>query len=70
MRINSGYEILYAHKLDEETEVVLGVCHSSKMYVTWKCSNSNNYYWGHYFEDEIKALEDLICRIKEEVNHV
>jgi hypothetical protein len=30
--------------------------------VTWEYSPRGGYYWGHYFEDELAAVQDLIDR--------
>jgi hypothetical protein len=37
------------------------------MFVTWKCSGGSNYYWGHYFTDELSAKRDLLQRAKDEL---
>lgn len=67
MRENSGYIIIYAYRLNENEEIVLGKSKSANMFVTWLCRNQTDYYWGHYTEDEITALEDMVNRIKAEV---
>ena len=70
MRENCNYIITYAYRLNEEEEIVLGKNQSSAgtEFVTWMCNNQGrNYFWGHYFDKEIDALEDLIERIKKEV---
>jgi hypothetical protein len=70
MRENCDYIITYAYRLNEEEEIVLGKKQSSKRteFVTWMCNNQGrNYFWGHYFDNEIDALEDLVERIKKEI---
>lgn len=70
MRENCDYVITYSYRLNEEEEIVLGKNNSSAgtMFVTWMCNNNgNNYFWGHYFDKEVDALEDFVKRIKEEV---
>jgi hypothetical protein len=49
-------------------EFVLG-CHrgSPDMFVTWKCSGGNDYYWGHYYTDELAAKRDLLQRAQTEL---
>lgn len=70
MRKNCDYIITYAYRLNEEEEIVLGKKQSGKWtdFVTWMCNNQGrNYFWGHYFDNEIDALEDLVERIKKEI---
>ena len=71
MRENCNYIIVYSYRLGEDEEVVLGrrENHDRKpSFVTWMCNNKgNNYFWGHYFEDEVDALQDFVNRVKEEV---
>ena len=69
MRENCDYIITYADRLNEEEEIVLGKNQSSAgtEFVTWMCSNENYYFWGHYFNNEVAGLEDLLKRIKTEV---
>jgi hypothetical protein len=40
------------------------------MFVTWKCSGGSNYYWGHYFTDELSAKRDLLQRAKDELERL
>lgn len=70
LRINEDYTIIWAIRLDDETEVVLGRMESKRlattMYVTWECKKRNHYYWGHYFSDDPeKAKNDLLTRADE-----
>ena len=70
MRENCNYIITYAYRLNEEEEIVLGKNQSGSRteFVTWMCNNQGqSYFWGHYFDKEIDALEDLLERIKKEV---
>lgn len=68
MRENCNYEIIYAFRINEKEEIVLGKLANEQVteFVTWICSEGNNYFWGHYFDDEIASLEDLLERIKTE----
>ena len=61
-RINAGYAIV-SNIVAGEFEFVLG--HNPKapsQFVTWEYSPRGGYYWGHYFEDELAAVQDLIDR--------
>ncbi len=61
-RKNAGY-IITNHITIGDSEIVLGV-HETKpnMFVTWECSNKNDYYWGHYFTDLCSAQCDFCER--------
>lgn len=67
-RINADYRIVDSIHVGE-VEFVLGV-HTARtnMYVTWRCSQGENYYWGHYYTDELATKRDLIQRVQEELN--
>ena len=40
-------------------------------FVTWKCKKGEkDYYWGHYCNDRLTALEDLCNRALEEVHYL
>lgn len=70
MRKNCDYIITYAYRLNEKEEIVLGKKQIGEWteFVTWMCNNQGqNYFWGHYFVNEIDALEDLVERIKKEI---
>jgi hypothetical protein len=70
MRENYNYIIIYAYRLNEEEEIVLGKKQIGEWthFVTWMCNNQGrNYFCGHYFDNEIDALEDLVERIKKEI---
>lgn len=61
-RINAGYAIV-SEIVVGEFEFVLG--HNPKApspFVTWEYSPRGGYYWGHYFEDELAAVLDLLER--------
>ncbi len=66
-RINEGYTISDSIHIGE-TEFVLGVNdHQPAMFVTWQCTGGNNYFWGHYHDDPLKAQKDLLDRAGEEL---
>ena len=69
MRLHAGYKIIYSSQIDHTTEIVLGWDIMNGMYVTWMCIDRNNYFWGHYFRDEVDALLDLADRIRKEKNN-
>lgn len=69
MRINEGYEIIYSSQINNGVEAILAFNRKSGMYVTWLCKDGNNYFWGHYFSNEVEALRDLASRIEEEKNN-
>ncbi len=61
-RKNEGYIITNAITIGD-SEIVLGV-HETKpnMFVTWECTDKNNYFWGHYFQNLISAQKDFCER--------
>lgn len=66
-RVNQGYRIIAAIPVGE-AEFVLGVHERCpQQYVTWKCSDGTDYYWGHYYSDRLKATDDLCKRALAEV---
>lgn len=67
IRSNQGYIITSSVHVGA-AEYVLGVSEKApSQYVTWKCSNGEDYYWGHYFSDQFAAEKDLITRAQEEI---
>lgn len=61
-RKNAGYIITSSITIGE-SEIVLGV-HEIKpdMFVTWECTDKNNYFWGHYFTSLLTAQKDFCER--------
>ena len=61
-RENAGYVIANAITIGD-SEIVLGV-HKTRpnMFVTWECTNKNNYYWGHYSSTLLSAQRDFCER--------
>lgn len=40
-------------------------------FVTWKCrTGEKNYFWGHYYNDRMTAIEDLCQRALEEIQYL
>lgn len=70
VRINQGYIITDSCHVGD-SKFVLGV-HSTapQQFVTWKCSNQTDYYWGHYFSDLFAAQKDLVARAQEELQYL
>lgn len=67
LRINAGYVISDSIHVGD-SEFVLGVSqYIPNDYVTWKCKDGTNYFWGHYHSDPIKAVKDLVSRAMEEI---
>ena len=59
-RENAGYLITDSCHVGD-SEFVLGV-HLTEphQFVTWKCTNQTDYYWGHYFSDLFSAQKDRL----------
>lgn len=69
-RTNAGFQIIDSIFIGE-SEFVLGVNQATPtMYVTWKCADRHNYYWGHYHTDQIAAKRDLLKRANEELDFI
>ena len=66
-RKNAGYIITNSITIGE-SEIVLGV-HETRPneFVTWECSGKDNYYWGHYFSDQLRAQKDFLERALDKV---
>ncbi len=63
-RENAGYLITDSCHVGD-SEFVLGV-HLTEphQFVTWKCTNQTDYYWGHYFSDLFSAQKDFVARAR------
>ena len=69
-RNNAGYEIFDSIKIGKAEFVVGKNIHAPSQYVTWECSNGNNYFWGHYFSDRSEALRDMYSRAEAEISFI
>ncbi len=69
-RINAGYEIFDSIKIGKAEFVVGKNIHALSQYVTWECSNGDNYFWGHYFSDRSEALRDMYSRAEAEISFI
>jgi len=69
-RSNCGYTIVQSLTIGD-SEFVLG--HNPEApnpYVTWKCSNGDYYFWGHYSNDRLTADRDLLTRAGQELERL
>ena len=66
-RENAGYTIVGSMEIGNK-EIVLGQMDSQygTKFVTWECTGGGNYYWGHYFDNELEAKADFCRRSMEE----
>ena len=61
-RSNVGYLITNAICIGD-TEYVLGENPDAPArFATWACRDGDYYYWGHYTNDRLAALRDLLDR--------
>ena len=70
-RTNAGYTIIACVSIPD-CEYVLGEKQAENKepkYVTWYCTNGENYYYGHYTNDKNDALLTLYKRAKKEINY-
>ena len=67
-RTNAGYKIIKVVALPY-TEFVLGEKETDygTKYVTWRCNNQTDYYYGHYIDNFDLAMLDLYERVQDEV---
>ena len=69
-RENAGYVITDSCHVGE-SEFVLGVhLTAPQQFVTWKCKDRTDYYWGHYFSSLFEAQKDFVLRAQEEVQYL
>lgn len=67
--INQGYVITDRIQVDPDNAFVLGFNPKAPQpFVTWKCGQNDYYYYGHYFNDQDKAIRDLCARVIEELD--
>ena len=65
-RTNEGYEITDSIRVGD-VEFVLGSNPAAPaQYVTWRCNNGTDYYWGRYFTDIYAARRSLYERALEQ----
>lgn len=68
-RICAGYIITQSIKV-KDSEFVLGEHPKKDMYVTWRCKDGDNYFWGHYTSNRYDALKDLCQRAEKEIDYL
>lgn len=74
-RTNEEWTIEDAIRLNDHEEVVLGTrpnkyAPNGIEYVTWLCTNGDNYFWGHYTYNMKSAKLDLLERAKNEIKRM
>lgn len=66
-RTNAGFVITTSIPVGN-VEFVMGVnMKNPNSFVTWKCKEQTDYFWGHYMDSLLKATKDLCQRAMEEV---
>lgn len=66
---NAGYTITDRLTVGNAEFVIGERQEAPAKFVTWKCKKGEkDYYWGHYCNDRLPALEDLCKRALEEVH--
>lgn len=69
-RINRGYEITQSIQVGSK-EFVLGVHpKAASQFVTWQCTNKDDYDWGHYHNNLLIATKDLCERAMSEIEYL
>ena len=69
-RENAGYIITDSFHVGDR-EFVLGAHKTSKSrFVTWRCANQTEFYWGHYFDDLLSAQKDFVSRVQAELQYL
>ena len=67
-RKNAGYTIVESIHIGN-TEFVIGHKPGApSQYVTWECTNGDNYFWGHYMDERHQAERDLLERASSELD--
>ena len=67
-RRNAGYTITDSIHIGKAEFVIGEHPKAPSPFVTWKCSNGDNYFWGHYFPDRRSAEKNLIERAQAELS--
>lgn len=66
---NAGYAIIeyeqYNENAGNDYYIVLGADFKTNRFVTWNCTNADDFYWGHYFNSYIDARIDYHKRLVE-----
>lgn len=56
-------------KTDNRADYVV-LAKNGLMWVTWECTNGNDFYWGHYYQHEKDARADYHRRLAEEYEYL
>lgn len=69
--INAGYTITDRLTVGNAEFVIGEREEAPARFVTWKCrKGEKDYFWGHYLNDRLTALEDLCNRALDEIQHL
>lgn len=69
-RENTGYVITDSFHVGD-LEFVLGTHKTMPgQFVTWRCINRTDYYWGHYFDNLLSAQKDFVSRVQAELQYL
>lgn len=67
---NAGYEMVmyetYNCDAGSDYHIVLMRSKKTGNYVTWGCTDADNFYWGHYFTSFVSAKLDYHERLAQE----
>lgn len=59
----NGATVLRAHAVGLGDWVVLAEWYDGTEFVTWRCNDRGECYWGHYYRGLVEALRDFDERI-------
>lgn len=69
--INAGYVITDRLTVGDAEFVIGQRDEAPASFVTWKCKKGEKeYFWGHYMNDRLIALEDLCNRVLDEIHYL
>ena len=69
--VNAGYVITDRLTVGNSEFVIGQRDEAPANFVTWKCrKGEKEYFWGHYINDRLTALEDLCNRALDEVHYL
>lgn len=69
--INAGYTITDRLTVGNAEFVIGQRDDAPANFVTWKCrKGEKEYFWGHYLNDRLSAVEDLCKRALEEIQYL
>ncbi|MBQ9719636.1 MAG: hypothetical protein IJV64_02970 [Oscillospiraceae bacterium] len=74
--VNQGYQIIAKVRVGEKEFVLAESPTAPSRFATWARTPANdgdgppNYYWGHYSDDRVKAVQDFCDRAKEQYEFV